>query len=170
MNISEFQQRIAGNQKPIVIDFWAPWCAPCQITKPILHKLAREYAGKVDLLVINADSAQDVLRTLKIFSIPTVVTYRAGNEVARIVGARSEANYRAMFEALATGRQVTVLLTAFDRLLRLGSGMLLGLYGISSGNWLIAGIGGLLAFMGIYDRCPIWRAITGYFKGKEGSV
>jgi hypothetical protein len=49
-------------------------------------------------------------------------------------------------------------------MLRLGGGALFVMVGISTGNWIVAGIGGVLAFMGIYDRCPIWRAVTGMFK------
>jgi thioredoxin 1 len=81
-----------------------------------------------------------------------------------VTGAQNEANYRAMFEALSEGKEVKVPLTQFDRMLRLGGGALFVMVGISTGNWIVAGIGGVLAFMGIYDRCPIWRAVTGMFK------
>jgi thioredoxin 1 len=167
MNISEFNQKISTSEKPLVLDFWAPWCAPCRMTKPILEKLAGEYQDKVEFLPINADESQEVLQSLKIYGIPTVITYRNGKEVGRVVGAQNESGFRAMFEALATGREVKVPLTQFDRILRLGAGALFVMIGVSTGNWLVAGIGGIIAFMGIYDRCPIWRAITGFFKREE---
>lgn len=72
-----------------------------------------------------------------------------------------------MFEALAEGKEVKVPLTQFDRMLRLGAGALFIMVGISPSNWLGAGIGGIIALMGIYDRCPIWRALTGVFKRNE---
>ncbi len=170
MKISEFKEKVSKSQIPIVVDFWAPWCAPCRVTKPVLEKLSAEYREQVEFLPINADESQEILQSMKVFGIPTVVTFRGGKEVGRVVGAQNEQNYRGMFEALATGREVEVPLTHFDRMLRLGAGALFMIVGISTGNWLAAGIGGVLAFMGIYDRCPIWRAITGLFKGKEKSV
>ena len=67
-------------------------------------------------------------------------------------------------EALTEGRDMKIPMSTFDRLLRLGAGAMLVMYSISSGNWLVLGIGGVIAFLGIYDRCPIWNAITGMIK------
>ena len=167
MNISEFQKQISANGKSIVIDFWASWCAPCVISKPIIEKLAIEYKDRVEFLPINADDSQELLRSMNVFSIPTVITYRAGKEVGRVVGAQTESNYRAMFDALASGRNVKVPLTPFNRMLRLGAGAAFMITGISTSNWIVATIGGIIAFMGVYDRCPIWRAITRLFKEKQ---
>jgi thioredoxin 1 len=164
MNKSEFQQKILESDKPIIIDFWAAWCGPCMMTKPVLEKIAKEYDGKVEFMPINADNSRDVLEEFKIFGIPTVITMRDGKEVGRVTGAQNETNYRAMFEALSEGREVKVPMTQFDRMLRLGAGALFLVIGISTHNWIVAGIGGIIAFMGIYDRCPIWQAITRMFK------
>ena len=136
------------------------------MTKPILDKLAKEYAEKVEFMPINADSSREVLEQFRVFGIPTVITLRNGKEVGRVTGAQTEGNYRTMFEALAEGKEVKVPLTQFDRMLRLGAGGLFIMVGISTNSWLIAGVGGILAFMGIYDRCPIWQALTGIFKRK----
>lgn len=134
------------------------------LTKPILEKLAREYGDRVEFMPVNADNSREVLEQFRVFGIPTVITIRDGREIGRVTGAQNEANYRAMFEALAEGRQVKTPLRPLDRMLRLGAGTLFTMIGISTGNWIVAGIGGILAFMGIYDRCPIWNAITGMFK------
>lgn len=166
MNKLEFQQKISSSEKPIVVDFWATWCGPCMMTKPILDKLGKEYAEKVEFLPINADDSREILEQFRVFGIPTVITIRDGKEVGRVTGAQNEAGYRVMFEALAEGREVKVPLTTFDRMLRLGAGGLFIMIGISTSNWLVAGIGGILAFMGIYDRCPIWQAVTGLFRKK----
>jgi thioredoxin 1 len=164
MNKSEFQQKISETSKPVIIDFWAAWCGPCMMTKPILEKLGKEYVEKIEFMPINADDSREVLEQFGVRGIPTVITLRNGKEVGRVTGAQNEASYRLMFEALSEGREVKVPITQFDRMLRLGAGALFVMIGISSQNWIVAGIGGVIAFMGIYDRCPIWRALTGMFK------
>jgi thioredoxin len=166
MNITEFQKRISEIDKPVVVDFWANWCVPCRMTKPILEKLAHEYESKVEFLPIDADTSRDVLEHFQVIGIPTVLTVRNGKVVGRVTGAQNEAGYRAMFDALAEGKEVKIPMSAFTRMLRLGAGVLLVMVGISTGNWLVLGIGGIVAFLGVYDRCPIWRAITGMLKGQ----
>ena len=164
MNLLQFQQKISSADKPIVVDFWAPWCMPCKMTKPVLEKLAREYDGRVEFLPVNADDSQDVLEHFKVIGIPTVLTVRNGSVVGRITGAQSETGYRSVFESVVNGEEIKVPMSILDRTLRLGAGTLLVIAGISTSNWLVVGIGGLIAFLGVYDRCPIWRAITGTLK------
>jgi thioredoxin 1 len=170
MNPKEFQNRISTNPKPLVIDFWAPWCTPCKLTKPVLERLAKEFSEEVEFLAINGDQSQDLLRSLNIYGIPTVIAYRHGKEAARVVGAQPEASYRGVFANLAQGKEVKVPLTPLNRMIRLGLGALIVMIGISNGNWFLTGLGALFAFMGIYDRCPIWNAITRYFKGEQKNI
>lgn len=166
MKQSDFQQKINTSEKPIVIDFWAPWCAPCMATKPILDKLSKEFADSVEFLPINADDSREILEQYRVFGIPTILTIRNGKEIGRITGARNEAGYRELFKSLAEGGEVKIPLTTFDRALRLGAGGAFIAIGIATSNWIVAGIGGIVAFLGIYDRCPIWNAITGMLKGR----
>lgn len=164
MNKLEFQEKITKSEKPVIVDFWAPWCGPCMMTKPILEKLAKEYGDRVEFMPVNADEAREVIEQYRVFGIPTVITLRDGKEIGRVTGAQNESGYRSLFDATANGAEVKVPLTSFDRSLRLGAGLLFVLIGISTSNLLVAGIGGIVAFMGIYDRCPIWQALTGLFK------
>ena len=170
MNKSEFQQNISHTGKPVVVDFWAPWCAPCRTTKPILEKLANEYADEVEFIPINADDSHDLVQKFGILGIPTVLIFQNGIETSRITGAQNEIHYKLLFESSAKGNAVKVPLPAFDRLLRLGAGTLLVLVGFSTSSWLVAGIGFILTFLGVYDRCPIWRALTGMLKRKFHSI
>lgn len=164
MNKTEFQQKITATEKPVIIDFWAAWCIPCMRTKPILDQLAKEYSGKIEFVPINADDSREVLEQFRVFGIPTVIALRNGREVGRVTGVQNESGYRVLFETLANGQGVKVPIPPFDRMLRLGAGALFVMIGISTSNWLVVGIGGILAFLGIYDRCPIWNAITGMLR------
>jgi thioredoxin 1 len=164
MNTFEFQQKISISNKLVILDFWAPWCGPCRVAKPILEKLAKEYAGQIDFLPINADDSQEVLMQFHVQGIPTVITLRDGKEIGRVIGVQNETNYRTMFEALSEGREIIVPVTKFDRMLRLGAGALFIMIGIFTHSWILGSIGSAITFLGIYDRCPIWKAVTGYFK------
>ena len=166
MNAQEFQQKLNSTEKPIVVDFWATWCGPCMMTKPILDKLGKEYASNVEFLPINADESREVLGEYRVLGIPTVIAIKNGKEVARVTGAQNEAGYRAIFESLASGQEVKIPMTQFDRMLRLGAGGLLIMYGLPESNWIVVGIGAVIAFLGIYDRCPIWNALTRAFQRK----
>jgi thioredoxin len=167
MNRSEFQQIISVSNKPVIVDFWASWCVPCKVTKPILENLAKEYANGVEFIPISADDSREVLEQFQIIGIPTVLSLRNGIVVGRVTGAQNEVQYRVMFEALVEGKDIKIPIAPFDRMLRLGAGALLAVVGIATGNWLVVGTGAILAFLGIYDRCPIWATLTGMLKRKE---
>ena len=166
MNLSEFEEKTKNSETPLVVDFWAPWCGPCRATKPILENLRREYDGKVEVLFVNADESQDVLQHYRIMGIPTMMAFRDGKMAVRKTGAQTEAGYRAIFDALQTGEEIAVPLEPFERFIRLGGGTMVMLFGLNEGALWLVGIGAVVAFLGIYDRCPIWAAITGFFKRK----
>jgi len=133
MKKEQFQKIITTEKLPVVVDFWAPWCGPCKITTPILEKISKEFIGKVKFFQINADESQDLLKDLKIFGIPTVVAYKDGKEVARMVGAKPAQQFHSVFQSLADGKPIKAakmsILNGFLRMFGGGAFLYLGWHG-----------------------------------------
>jgi thioredoxin len=165
MDVNNFQTKVEQNPRPVIVDLWAPWCGPCMRVKPILEKLSRDYDGRVDFWQVNADDNPDLLRKLGIYGIPTLVAYRDGREVARYTGAKSAGAYKVLFEALATGAAPSPAgLTSADRFIRFGGGLLVAGIGLTfQTHGLMFILGAALMFSAVYDRCPVWKAITGWY-------
>ncbi|MEI6863427.1 MAG: thioredoxin [Candidatus Omnitrophota bacterium] len=85
-----FEKEITKSVKPVLVDFWAPWCMPCKLIAPIVEKLAIEMKDKVSVLKANVDDSPDIATELSIMNIPTLVLFKAGKEVLRIVGVNSK--------------------------------------------------------------------------------
>ena len=170
MDPQAYFKTLKDSPRPVVVDFWAPWCGPCKVVKPVLEKLAGEYSGRVDLWQVNADENQDLLRELKIYGIPTLIVYRDGREVMRQVGAKSAGTLQKMFESLTHGEQPAPAgPSPVDRFIRMGAGFAIAAIGWGTGSsWLLLLLGGLLMFSAVHDRCPIWRALTDQFKRISG--
>ncbi len=96
--------------------------------------------------------------------LPIVLTFINAREIGRVTGAQNESVYRAIIDALIEGKNAKVPIASFDRLLRIGAEILVGLVGYSTGNWFVLGLGGLIAFLGIYDRCPVWTILTNFIR------
>jgi len=167
MHKEELFAQLRESDLPTVIDFWAPWCGPCVRTKPILEDLAKEFDGQVNFQAINADENPELMRSLKVLGIPTLLAVSSNNEINRIVGAQSSENYRHLFVTLAAGQEMVALpIGNRDRFLRLGIGAVLLTFAWMYATWWLIPLGLLVMFWGVYDRCPVWKAITSYFRPK----
>ena len=84
-----FQAEITKSDKPVLVDFWAVWCGPCQMQGPILHELETEMPD-VQIGKVNVDEQMDLARQFRVVSIPTLIIFKNGQEVQRMVGVTSK--------------------------------------------------------------------------------
>ncbi|MGI5957611.1 MAG: thioredoxin [Coprococcus sp.] len=84
-----FQAEVTKSDKPVLVDFWAVWCGPCQMMAPILHELETEIPD-VQIGKVNVDEQMDLARQFRVVSIPTLIIFKNGQEVQRMVGVTSK--------------------------------------------------------------------------------
>lgn len=86
-----FEQEILNSDKPALVDFWAPWCMPCRMIAPIVEEIAEEMQGKAVVGKVNVDEEGELAMQFGIASIPTLIVFKGGKEVKRVVGVQSKA-------------------------------------------------------------------------------
>ena len=92
-NLTEgsFDEEVNGGEAPVLVDFWAEWCGPCKMIAPVLDEIADEQEGSLKSAKLNVDEAPDIARRFEVMSIPTLILFKDGEPVKRIVGAKGKA-------------------------------------------------------------------------------
>lgn len=99
---SNFKVEVLESKEPVIVDFWAQWCAPCRIVSPIIDELAKEYVGKVKVGKMNVDENSQTARQYGIMSIPSIVFFKNGQPVKTMIGAQNKENYKSAIEETLT--------------------------------------------------------------------
>ena len=86
---ANFDETVLKADKKVLVDFWAPWCMPCRMMSPIIEEIAEDYEGKVYVGKVNVDEEMELAQRYKVFSIPALLVFENGVEIAREVGVLS---------------------------------------------------------------------------------
>jgi thioredoxin 1 len=87
-----FNQEVLKSDMPTLVDFWAVWCGPCRMVAPVVDEIAREQAGKLKVMKLDVDENQGTAMTYGVMSIPTLILFKNGQPVERIVGFRPKSD------------------------------------------------------------------------------
>ena len=99
VNDSNFGQMVLQAKTPVLVDFWAAWCAPCRMVAPVVEELAKEYEGRVSFVKLDVDQNPRTASQYGIMSIPTLLIYKNGAPVSNIVGFRPKADLKRSLDA-----------------------------------------------------------------------
>lgn len=95
---ANFQSEVVESDKPVLVDFWAPWCGPCRMVGPVLEELAGERGDELKIVKLNVDENQQTAASFEVLSIPTLILFRNGQVAKKVIGAYPKKRLEAELE------------------------------------------------------------------------
>lgn len=100
---ANFQAEVLDSKQPVLVDLWAEWCGPCRMVGPIVEKIAAEYAGKLKVGKLNVDENSEIPQQYGVQGIPTLILFKDGKDVQRIVGFQPEEKLKKTIDSFLAG-------------------------------------------------------------------
>ena len=100
---TSFETEVVKSEKPVLVDFWAPWCGPCRMLSPLVDELSKEYDGKIKVGKLNTDDNTQVATRYRISAIPTLLFFKSGKVVDQLVGVHPKPEIKKRLDALLAG-------------------------------------------------------------------
>lgn len=97
-----FDDEVLGSDKPVLVDFWAEWCAPCKALTPVINELATQYVGKAKVGKVDTDANREVSVRFSVSAIPTVILFHNGAIVEKFIGLRGKKDFQAALDRVVT--------------------------------------------------------------------
>lgn len=94
-----FKDDVLGAGKPVLVDFWAEWCAPCRKVSPLLEEIGAEMSDRIEIVKMNADENPETVRTYRVMSLPTLTIFKDGEQVKSVVGAKPKGELVRLIES-----------------------------------------------------------------------
>lgn len=98
-----FEMEVLGADRPVLVDFWAEWCAPCRMLSPTIDELAGEYADQIKVGKVNTDTSSQIAAQFGISAIPTVILFRDGEAVRKFVGMKTKRDLKGAIDEVLAG-------------------------------------------------------------------
>jgi len=95
-----FKQEVLKSKRPVLVDFWAPWCGPCQIMGPMIDELAKEFEGKVKIVKMNVEQNTEIPEKMGIMSVPVIKIFKDGKEIKEFVQLQAKETLKEALEKL----------------------------------------------------------------------